>query len=141
MPNIHPLIVHLPIALLTFSFLFDFLGLLAKKEQFERTAWWGFLAGTIGLLLSVATGLSAESSTIISDAAREHFDSHQQLAFAVTGLYSFLLFWRVASRTKLPLSKQKAFVTLSFLGVILIWTTAWYGGELVYRFGVGVSIP
>ncbi|MCW5896293.1 MAG: DUF2231 domain-containing protein [Bacteroidetes bacterium] len=141
MPNIHPLIVHLPIALLTFSFLFDILGLLTRKEEFERTAWWGLLAGTIGLVLAVATGLWAESNTLISNAAREHFNLHQQFAFAATALYSFLLLWRVASRTRLPDAKRKASLILSFFGVILIWTTAWYGGELVYTFGVGVSLP
>jgi uncharacterized membrane protein len=26
-------------------------------------------------------------------------------------------------------------------GVLAIWAGAWYGGEMVYRFGAGVQVP
>ncbi len=139
MPNIHPLLVHLPIALLTISFLFDALGLLTKKQELERTAWWTLLAGTIGLAATVVSGLLAEKTVSIADFAREHFETHEQIAFIVASIYSVLLLWRIAGGTSLPKQKEWLFVGLSLAGVILIWTGAWYGGELVYRFGVGVQ--
>lgn len=139
MPNIHPLFVHLPIALLTISFIFDLLGHLRKQNEFERTAWWTLLGGMIGLIGTISTGLIAEHSVVISEAAREHFQMHEQTAFAVGGMYSILFLWRIASRTQLPKSRETMYLALSFLGVVLLWIGAWYGGELVFRFGVGVQ--
>ena len=140
MPNLHPLIVHLPIALLTFSFFFDLFGILRKRPEYERTAWWSLLAGTTGLILSVVSGLWAENVTEIPVNAREHFETHQQLAFLTTALYATLLLWRIAAKTRVPHSRETRYTVLSFFGVALVWFTAWYGGELVYNFGVGVMI-
>lgn len=139
MPNIHPLLVHLPIALLTASWLFDIFGLITRKQDFERTAWWCLLAGVVGLTVTVASGLIAKKTVSIAGVATEHFETHQQIAFIIAGIYAILFLWRIAGRTKLPQHREWLFVGLSLLGVILIWVGAWYGGELVYRFGTGVQ--
>lgn len=139
MSNIHPLLVHIPIALLSMSFLFDCLSLLLKRQEFERTAWWTMLVGTIGLAASVVSGLLAEQSVTIQELAREHFETHQQIAFVIAGLYSVLLLWRIGCKTELPKQKEWFFVGISLFGVVLLWIGAWYGGELVFRFGVGVQ--
>jgi uncharacterized membrane protein len=121
------------------SFLFDALGLLFKKQELERAAWWTLLVGSIGLAATVVSGLLAEKTVLIPDSAQEHFETHEQIAFIVASIYSVLLLWRIAGRTSLPKQKEWLFVGLSLVGVILIWTGAWYGGELVYRFAVGVQ--
>jgi uncharacterized membrane protein len=141
MPNIHPLFVHFPIALLTMSFIFDAIGLATKRLELLRTGWWTLAAGTIGLLATVMSGLLAEQSVVISAAAREHIETHEQIAFFVTGLYATLFLWRVAHRTHLPSKREWLFVFGSLIGVVAIWIGAWYGGELVFRFGVGVQLP
>lgn len=138
MPNLHPLVVHIPIALLTFSALFDLLALLARRQEFERTGWWTLLAGFIGLAATITTGLLAETTVTIADAAVEFFETHEQLAFAVAALYCLLLLWRIANRSFLPKRRPWLFVGLSLLGMLLVWATGWFGGEMVFRFGVGV---
>lgn len=138
MPNIHPLLVHFPIALLTMSLFFDAIGLATKRGELLRTGWWTLAAGTIGLLATVISGLLAEQSVVISAPAREHFERHEQIAFFVSGLYAFLFLWRVAHRTQLPPQREWLFVISSLVGVVAIWLGAWYGGTLVYQFGVGV---
>lgn len=139
MPNIHPLIVHIPIALLTFSALFDILSLVTRRQEFERTAWWALLAGFVGLGMTVATGLFAEATVSIPDKARAAFETHEQLAFAAAAVYCILLLWRIAHRSFLPRNRPWLFVALSLLGVLFVWITAWFGGELVFRHGVGVQ--
>jgi uncharacterized membrane protein len=141
MPNIHPLFVHFPIALLTMSFLFDAIGLATKRVELLRTGWWSLAAGTVGLLATVVSGLRAEQSLVISTAAREYFETHEQIAFLVAGMYALLFLWRVANRTHLPAKREWFFVGGSFIGVVALWLGAWYGGELVFRFGVGVQLP
>ncbi|MER3523081.1 MAG: hypothetical protein C4326_03200 [Ignavibacteria bacterium] len=137
MPNLHPLFVHLPLALLSASWLFDVVGILLRKEEFERTGWWTLLAGAAGLAATVVTGLAAESSVVVPERAGSALENHQQLAFAAAAIYSGVLLWRFARRTCLPQPLWMYF-TLSGVGVLLLWLTGWFGGELVFRYGVGV---
>jgi uncharacterized membrane protein len=139
MPNLHPFLVHFPIALLSVSFLFDVLSMITSRDELERTAWWTLLTGTLGLAAAVITGLIAENTVTIYESAREHFETHEQVAFSAAALYAFLIFWRIANRTRLPKRKSIYYVGLSLLGIALIWVAAWYGGEMVYRFRVGVT--
>ncbi len=120
------------------SLLFDAIGLATKRVEFSRTGWWTFAGGTIGLLATVMSGLLAEQSVVISPAARGHFETHEQIAFVVAGLYTLLFLWRVANRTHLPPKREWLFVLVSLIGVAAIWIGAWYGGEMVFRFGVGL---
>jgi hypothetical protein len=66
MSNIHPIFVHFPIALLSLSLVFEVLFLLRTEIEFSRVGWWLHMAGTLGLLLSVATGLRAVSEVRMS---------------------------------------------------------------------------
>ncbi len=139
MPNIHPLLIHLPIALLTCSFLFDFVGMFWKKETLQAAGWWTMVFGTLGLASAIVSGLQAEKTVWIAPAALDHFQTHQQLAFVEAGIYATLLLWRIANRGELPSKWRWGFVGIALLGVVGIWVGAWYGGEMVYRFGVGVQ--
>ncbi len=139
MPNLHPMLVHLPIALLTANWVFDLLSVVTKRQEFERTGWWTLLAGMIGLAGAITTGLMAEGSVNIAETARGFFEVHEQLAFGVAAMYSTLVLWRFAARTYIPQRLRWVYLVVSFLGVILVWVTGWYGGELVFRFGIGVQ--
>ena len=138
MPNLHPLLVHFPIALLTFGFVFDMFGLVSKRNELSRVGWWIQVAGTLGLLTAVVTGLLARETVVIPVAAYDTFENHEQIAFIVTAVFAALLLWRIASRTHLPQRYKILFLVLFLFGLVLMWLGAWFGGEMVYRFGVGV---
>ncbi|MBI5475026.1 MAG: DUF2231 domain-containing protein [Ignavibacteriae bacterium] len=138
MPNIHPLIVHFPIALLTISFIFDVIGMLTGKKEFTMSAWWMLLIGTISVAAAIASGLSAAGGLESSSQAREHIENHQEAALVVAGVFAFLLLWRVANKTRVP-DRRWLYLVLSVVGLVAVWVTALYGGELVYEFGVGVA--
>ena len=139
MPNFHPLVVHFPIAILTVSILFDLMAKLLKREEFSRVGWWTQLAGSLGLGGAVISGLLAEKSINIPDAARGYFETHEQIAFLNAVIFAVLLLWRIGCRAKLPQRYQPVFFLIFLVGVIALWTGAWYGGEMVYRFGTGVG--
>ena len=141
MPNLHPFLTHFPIALLTLSIVCECAALLLKREELSRVAWWSQLAGTIGLAAAVASGILAGQSVAIVPAGKPCFETHQELAFAASAVFAILLFWRIGSGTKRPAGRDKLFLLLFTAGVLAIWGGAWYGGELVYRFGAGVRVP
>lgn len=139
MPNLHPTLVHFPIALLTVSLLADFLGKLWNNQSLKRTGWLTMLFGFLGLVVTIVTGLVARETVMIPNVAESVIESHEQLAFVVAAIFASLMFWRIRSKTDLPLRYSWGYLGLSLFGVVLMWIGAWYGGEMVYRFGVGVT--
>jgi uncharacterized membrane protein len=137
-PNSHPFIVHFPIALLLVALLLEVIALLWRNPEFSRAGWWNQIAGTLGLALAVASGLLGRTTVRIAEDARELFERHEQIAFAATALFAVLLFWRIASRGQIPLRPPWLFLLCFAAGVALLLTGAFYGGEIVYRYGVGV---
>jgi uncharacterized membrane protein len=140
MPNLHPFLTHFPIALLSLSFVFECAGILLKRDEFSRVGWWTQLAGTIGLAAAAGTGMLAGQSVVLAPAGREYLDVHQELAFVAATVFAVLLFWRIASGTKRPAGRDMLFLAIFAGGLLAIWAGAWYGGEMVYRFGAGVNI-
>jgi uncharacterized membrane protein len=139
MPNPHPLVIHFPIALLSVAVLFELFARFLHREDFSRCGWWMQLIGTIGLVLAVVTGILARDTVTIAPLARPYFDMHQQMAFLASGLFAVLLFWRIASRSRIPERYVALYLILLVCSVAVLWVGAWYGGEMVYRFGVGLK--
>jgi uncharacterized membrane protein len=141
MPNIHPFLVHFPVALLTTALTFDILGILLGREELSRVGWWAQLVGTIGIATAVASGLVAKSQAFIPPAAAETFDIHQQFAFLTAGAFAALFLWRIAMRSRIAPTRRFLFLALYTVALACLWVGAWYGGELVFRFGIGFTLP
>jgi uncharacterized membrane protein len=132
------MVVHFPIAILALALLFDLAGLLTKIHSLERAGWWSQVAGTVALLAAVISGLLAEKGVLVSELAHSTLETHQQFALLATAICCILLLWRIAHRTRLPARPRALFLSLMALTVIVIWAGSYFGGELVYKYGVGV---
>ena len=139
MPNFHPFLVHFPVALLTLSLLMEIAAVLRRAEELSRVGWWCQLWGTLGLAAGVATGLLAEKSIHVAPIVRPFIDRHKEFAFISMALFAALLLWRAGARGKLPPGYAGLFILLYAGGILVLWAGAWYGGEMVYRFGLGVT--
>jgi uncharacterized membrane protein len=95
--------------------------------------------GTIGLALAVGTGLLAKSTVNIPEAALALISTHEQLAFLSASAFAILFFWRIPSSPGLPKGYELLFLVVFTVAVGVMLAGAWFGGEMVYRFGVGVS--
>ncbi len=135
---IHPFLVHFPVALLTTALVFDLLAILLARDELFRAGWWVQLVGTIGIVAAVISGLVAKSQTVIPVPASDIFDTHQQMAFLAAGAFTALLLWRVGMRTRIDQSRRRLYLALFAGALVCLWIGAWYGGELVYKFGVGL---
>ena len=137
--NLHPLLVHFPIALLIASFLFDLIAALSKRDTFEKAAFWNLTFGLIAAAVTAVAGLQAEESVPPFPAMRETVERHETLAFITLGAFALLFLWRVAKGGKLFVRFRVYYLLLAFIGVLSLSATAYYGGELVYKFGVGIQ--
>lgn len=139
MPNIHPVVVHFPIALLTVGLIAEIAGFISREgDRDSKLGLWLQASGTLGLLLAVGTGIFAGQSAGIQEGAEGVFDVHQQGAFVSAALFALLALWRVGCRGRIPEGRRLPFLLTYAAGVAILLITGWYGGKLVFEYGVGV---
>lgn len=129
--EIHPLLIHFPIALLSVSLLCDGLGLLLKQVELERVGWWNLVLGLISALGSVVTGFLADTEIGHMAYPFPIFKVHGSTQLLATLLFSALFLWRRQSRGDLPRGSYQTqlYLVLGSLAVGLLF----YGGHLGAR--------
>jgi len=144
---VHPMLVHFPIVLLITAGSLDVIILLIKKDLANRqclplVALSALLLGTMSAGIAAIFGDIALDKAISLGFPRGPLETHETLAlitiavFSVYCLLRLLALWR-----RIPLRGRIGWVSAlpGMVGVVLLIFTAYYGGELVYHFGVNVT--
>ena len=155
--HLHPATVHFPIALLLVGSLLALIHLFRRPAVDLRLTIWLLLGlGWLGGAVAVLTGLLAQVNLPPDAPYRPVLNFHIGTGLAVLLLYGFLLYrgwlYRGAKAQK---ARQKRsdptadllddagarpwIAAVVVLGALLIVATGWYGGQLVYQFGVNVQ--
>ncbi len=148
LPNVHPFLVHFPVALFTMALLLD-LSLVAgfRHVWVDRAALLGLGASALSSLATAWSGkLAADSLTpTLNDAAVAAVGSHGDWAFATVVLFFVVAavrleaLWRDRESPKPRLNRARLLaLPLALVAEGCLLATAGRGGELVYRHGVGV---
>ena len=135
--NIHPWVVHFPIAFLMGAALFYFLSWVFRNEAFATTAFLLLILGTLAAVAAVATGLYGEEGVMVSRSVRENLlERHEEIMLATLGVSFGLAIWAVFAK---PFPKRKRLLFLFLLLVLLgIMTVgADYGARMVYDYNAG----
>ncbi len=135
----HPMIVHFTIALFLFTVLLDILGLILKKDSFHVASWYSLIASGIAVIFTVIAGLIAESMVNASPAAQDIIEIHEKIGFSILTIILSLVIWRIVLKGKMPVKGRTLFLVISVIGVIIITIGGYFGGELVYTYGVAVK--
>ena len=117
--NIHPLIVHFPIALFMVSGLFYVLGALFKKEGFLSSGKWTLWLGTVGAGAAVWAGIEASEVVKHNEVSHRIMLAHQYLGYGVLGLGILLSLWLVFTKVNLPRPKVLFLAGIIALNLIL----------------------
>ena len=137
--NIHPLVVHFPIALLSVFFVLDLVGTLVKKPQWRGIASAFLYIGTLAALFTVIAGLIAEDSVAHGGNIHEIMEKHEDLGMAILSLATALSAWRLKHKGLFQGYLNGVFLALSALLCVLIVLAADLGGLMVYQYGVAVK--
>lgn len=141
-PNIHPLVVHFPIALLLAAVAADLLSVvMARRPALREAATWLYCAGAGTAVAAYLTGGNAADSMLLPAAVTPLVDDHDNWAFRTTVLFALLAAARVALPRFLTLKAPVwwgAFA-LGLLGAGMLYETAERGGRLVFEHGLGVQ--
>ena len=134
--HLHPAIVHFPIAFLVAAACVQLLDVAQPRHQgLAEAATWLLWIGTAMLWMAAGFGLLAERTAPHVPPAWEVLHEHRTLGLWTAATFTVLSFGRFVLRQRLG----KVQLVLALLAVALLLSTAYHGGELVYRFGMGVA--
>jgi uncharacterized membrane protein len=133
---LHAMMVTVPIGLFVGSLVFDITAALAGNPEFYRLAYYLLLMGIVTGLLAAAAGLRDYQAIPRGTRARKIGFRHAIGNVVMLAAFGLSAFIRYGSGISTP---EISAVVLSFLAMGLGGVTAWLGGELVERLGVGVD--
>lgn len=133
---VHAMVVHFPMALLPTTVLWDVIGLFRGGTLWWSLSFWSTLVGLIAALPAAASGLT-DYLTISAGAPQEKTALNHLIIMisAVTLFGCGLLF--LAMKVMSPAADHWIAAALAAAGSLTLMTGAWFGGELVFHFGMG----
>lgn len=145
-PNIHPILVHFPIAILGIAIFFDIVSFFLSREK----KWWteeatAFLygVGAVAAIIVYYTGTMAADSVMLPAEAQSVLTEHADLAWITIWFYGLYAIARIAATwwrsEKQRLKFHIGFFLLSLVGVYFLYQTGDHGAKMVFKHGVGVQ--
>jgi len=139
--NLHPLVVHFPIALLTMAALLYLVACGWKRDAWAWPALWMLTIGTLGAALALWTGLRAGAGVMVAESVRDHIlIHHEHLMIVVFAMSVALTAWALLT-PPMPRRGRVVFVALMVVLASLIVKGADYGAWMVYGYNAGGALP
>jgi len=155
-PNLHAVLLHYPIALLSLALFIEVLSFCWRRSSVRAAARWMALAGIVTCIPALSTGIDAYADALGAGgeslkSMAVHGDQHlnpQQISFMhrhmlLTSIASGLLAIQLVLYLALSDAARQKFHVWFVLGLLvavaLLFVGAWHGGESVYRLGVSVQ--
>ncbi len=132
--QMHPALVHLPIALLPLAVGADLLGRVTGNKSLLSFGQKAICIAAVGALASAVTGLIAGEEVNVEGESRDMLMTHRNLNFVITVAASYMAVWRARHR-----EPNAVYLGAGAAGIGALAYTAYLGGKLVYDTGVGVE--
>ena len=134
MYDLHPLVIHFPIALFSAAILFDLLFLIFNNNDFYAGGWWTMLFALVASAAAIATG-------IIDDTFIGHLGSVYPLWLnhGLVQLFSCILFltlflWRTKDKSIFYDNlKKRVYTAMALIGIVILYYGGHLGAELAGR--------
>ena len=134
MYDLHPLVIHFPIALFSVAILFDLLFLIFNNNDFYVGGWWTMLFALVASAAAIATG-------IIDDTLIGHLGSVYPLWLnhGLVQLFSCILFltlflWRTKDKSIFYDNlKKRVYTATALIGIVILYYGGHLGAELAGR--------
>jgi uncharacterized membrane protein len=143
-PNIHPLLVHFPIALLITAAGLDVVGWACRRHKpLRQAATLLYVIGTGTAVAAYFTGRAASQTIRFPGMAQAVVREHWDWAFRTVWFFSIativrLVLLRPSRRDPSP-AMIAALALAGLVGIGLLFETGDRGGRLVYQHGVGTA--
>jgi len=142
-PNIHPILVHFTYALSLSALIMYLLGRALpvgeRRKGADIAADWMLALASIAILGTIAAGFYAYYTVAHDGPSHAAMTTHRNWAVPTGAAILILAAWRFFTRQKAP---KVLFLSLFTLAALSLSVTAWWGGNIVYKYGLGVqSLP
>ena len=135
--NLHPLVIHFPIAFLMGAALLYVAAWMLKHDGFAQSAFVVLVMGALSLTVAVATGLYAEQGVMVSLSVREHLlQPHKTAMLATLAICMILTLWAMLARP-FPKKGRLLFLFLCLVMIGVMTAGADFGGRMVYDYNAG----
>ncbi|MCG5440374.1 DUF2231 domain-containing protein [Micromonospora foliorum] len=133
---VHPMLVMFPVALLATAVLFDVVDTVGGPDFLGEVAYWNITVGLIGGLLAAAAGSFDLLAIPTGTRAKRVGLLHAGANVAVILLFAAVWAVRLNADSR---AAGGALVAIEVVALAILSISAWLGGELVDRLGVGVD--
>ena len=144
--HIHPMLVHFPLALLPTAVAVQFLALIKGQRLYERKC-----LPTTGLALFALAAVTAVIAAVFGDVALDaavasgvplaSLETHEdlgQLSAMILSSMGLIQAWFYRRQNSNLRTSWLMWIS-GFIVLLIVLTTAWFGGQLVYDLGVNVA--
>ncbi len=144
--QLHPLIVHFPIAFFYLYIILELINFFFKKRDLHKIILLFLIIGVIGGIISVLTGNQAFQYLSESPSLNlYHFyliEKHEYFASITIWYFLAVLVLKLyfLLKKKNDTRLHYIFIIFAFGGSVLLYKTAEWGGRLVYKFGIGTEL-
>ncbi len=142
-PNLHPMIVHFPIAILLLAAALDLANFFMPEkwwDSFKTTLLYGI--GTITAVITYYTGTLAADSVFISSEVQSILTRHADWAWWTSWFFGVYLLLRILFH-RLNLMRRRPLRIVAFVavlpGLFLLYNTGDFGARMVFGHGVGTG--
>ncbi|MBY0397248.1 MAG: DUF2231 domain-containing protein, partial [Thermoleophilia bacterium] len=132
--EIHPAVVHFPVAIFPTAVAFDALGLLTGDRSLMDTGRRLIPLAAAGAALAGVAGLAAQGAVRAEGPAHDHLVTHRTLNMGLTALLVTLAADRVRRERPGP-----GYLAAGLAGIAAMAYSTYLGGRLVYGHGIGVE--
>lgn len=132
--ELHPALVHFPIALLPLSIGADALGRVTGSRRWLELGRQTMPLAATGAVLAGAAGLVAQQEVRVEGHAHAQLTTHRNLNTALALTAVAMAAWRRRQDTPGP-----GYLLLGLAGLATMAYTSYLGGHMVYEHGVGVQ--
>jgi uncharacterized membrane protein len=133
---VHPMLITIPVGLLVTAVIFDVIDALGGPEFLGEVAYWNITVGLIGGLLAAAAGSFDLLALPTGTRAKRVGLAHAAANAAVILLFAAVWAVRLNADSR---AAGGALIAIEVVALAILGASAWLGGELVDRLGVGVD--
>ncbi|MFF5172792.1 DUF2231 domain-containing protein [Micromonospora sp. NPDC000089] len=133
---VHPMLVMFPVALLVTATLFDIVDTVGGPDFLAEVAYWNITVGLVGGLLAAAAGSFDLLAIPAGTRAKRVALLHAAANVAVILLFAAVWAVRLNADSR---AAGGSLIAIEVVGLAILGVSAWLGGELVDRLGVGVD--
>jgi len=141
--DIHPKVVHFPVALLTTYSLLEIVGIVFKKEFISKSALLILCLGVLTAFFAVLTGNQAASEFgFWNEQSNSLLNEHQTYATYLLWFSAIICGSRifVVVKKKFFGMTNYLFILFALVIIFLVFQTGTHGGDLVKKYGIGTDV-